>query len=325
MMILQNNQSNTLRSNTHSVVRSVVVIGAILACSSSYQTVMAADDLCKTNGVGMSCTAGTLHQHIACCVSSTTSALFYCKYHVQYTLYNYSSYFHRINILIIILVRFLLLCLFSIEACCTAEFTTGNPTQTIQMVGTDVTCGLGLNGNSQLCEYKKDPLTGITSGIATEQQANLPAQTLDPAWCARKTPGATCGTDHPHEGQCVNPSESGPFPVCCPCATVQNGRVVGAGTNGVGDTCTPGAVAANGEVSMGVNPNAFEGCTNPMELLGLTKSNEDDASSVDDADVVTTAATSTNASGASSFLASVAVVVSATATIVVTIAGTIML
>ena len=195
------------------------------------------------------------------------------------------------------------------------------------MLGTNVTCGMGLDGNNQLCEYKKNPLTGITSGIATEQEANLPTQSLDPAWCAPKT-GATCGTDRPHEGQCINPAQSGPFPVCCPCATVQNGQVVGAGTgriNGVGDNCIPNTVAANGEVSMGVNPNAFEGCTNPMELLGLTKSNEDDASSVDDADVVTTAATSTNASGASSFLASVAVVVSATATIVVTIAGTIML
>ena len=324
MMILQNNQSNTLRSNTYSVVRSVVVvIAAIFACSSSYQTVMAADDLCKKNGVGMTCTAGTLHSNIACCTATgTTGAEFYCKCNVQYTIY---CYLLSINILII-LVLFLLLCLFSIEACCKDGLATGVQHQ-IQMLGTNVTCGMGLDGNNQLCEYKKNPLTGITSGIATEQEANLPAQTLDPAWCAPKT-GATCGTDRPHEGQCINPAQSGPFPVCCPCATVQNGQVVGAGTgriNGVGDTCTPGAVAANGEVSMGVNPNAFEGCTNPMELLGLTKSNEDDASSVDDADVVTTAATSTNASGASSFLASVAVVVSATATIVVTIAGTIML
>jgi len=288
MMILRNNQSNTLRSNTHSVVRTVVVIGAILACSSSYQTVMAADDLCKRNGVGMACTAGTLHSNIACCISKQTGALFY--------------------------------------SCCTDEFTAGNPTQTIQMVGIDVTCGLGLEGNSQLCVSKVQPSSGITSGIGTEQQANLPASTLDPAWCTRKT-GATCGTDRPHEGQCVNPAESAPFPVCCPCASVQNGRIVGTGTgaiNGVGDKCMPNEVAANGEVSMGVNPNAFEGCTNPMELLGLAKSNEDDASSVDDADVVTTAATSTNASGASSFLASVAIV-PATATVVATIAGTIML
>jgi len=219
MMILRNNHSNT-----HSVVRTVVVIGAILAGSSSYQTVMAADDLCQKNGVSMTCTAGTLHSNIACCMSKQTGAMFY--------------------------------------SCCTEEFTAGNPTQTIQMLGIDVTCGLGLEGNSQLCVSK-----------------------------------------------------------------VQNGQVVGAGTgriNGVGDNCIPNAVATNGEVSMGVNPNAFEGCTNPMELLNLSKSNEDDASSVDDADVVTTAATSTNASGASSFLASVAIV-PATATVVATIAGTIML
>ena len=93
MMILRNNQSNTLRSNTlrsntHSVVRTVVVIGAILGCSSSYQTVMAADDLCKRNGVGMACTAGTLHSNIACCISKQTGAMFYCKYNVQYTIYN---------------------------------------------------------------------------------------------------------------------------------------------------------------------------------------------------------------------------------------------
>ena len=89
-MILRNNQSNTLRSNTHSVVRSVVVvIAAILACSSSYQTVMAADDLCKKNGVGMTCTAGTLHSNIACCTATGTTGMeFYCKYNVQCTIYN---------------------------------------------------------------------------------------------------------------------------------------------------------------------------------------------------------------------------------------------
>ena len=85
MMILRNNHSNTLRSNTHSVVRTVMVIGAILACSSSYQTVMAADDLCKKNGVGMTCTAGTLHSNIACCTATGTTGMeFYCKYNIQY-------------------------------------------------------------------------------------------------------------------------------------------------------------------------------------------------------------------------------------------------
>lgn len=58
-------------------------------------------------------------------------------------------------------------------------------------------------------------------------------------------------------------------------------------------------------------------------VASLAKSKSEDTSSVDDADVVP-AATSTNASGASSFLASVAVVPAA-ATVVATIAGTIML
>jgi len=70
------------------------------------------------------------------------------------------------------------------------------------------------------------------------------------------------------------------------------------------------------------NPRYYR-TSNDQSVTSLAKSNNEDTSSVDDADDVS-AATSTNASGASSFLASVAVV-PATATVVATIAGTIML
>jgi len=70
------------------------------------------------------------------------------------------------------------------------------------------------------------------------------------------------------------------------------------------------------------NPNYYR-TSNDQSVTSLAKSNNEDTSSVDDADDVP-AATSTNASGASSFLASVAVVPAA-ATVVATIAGTIML
>jgi len=71
------------------------------------------------------------------------------------------------------------------------------------------------------------------------------------------------------------------------------------------------------------NPKYYRTSTTDQSLASLAKSNNEDTSSVDDADDVP-AATSTNASGASSFLASVAVVPAA-ATVVATIAGTIML
>ena len=70
------------------------------------------------------------------------------------------------------------------------------------------------------------------------------------------------------------------------------------------------------------NPKYYRKSTD-QSITSLAKSNNEDTSSVDDADDVP-AATSTNASGASSFLASVAVVPAA-ATVVATIAGTIML
>ena len=70
------------------------------------------------------------------------------------------------------------------------------------------------------------------------------------------------------------------------------------------------------------NPKYYRTSTD-QSVTSLAKSNNEDTGSVDDADDVP-AATSTNASGASSFLASVAVVPAA-ATVVATIAGTIML